>query len=68
MKNVAELKPASINRYLVSVKRYFSWAVDEGLLSRDPAKAVKLVPRVMPPPRHLSDKEEAALVAAAERY
>ncbi len=68
LKNVAELKPASINRYLVSVKRYFSWAVDQGLVSRDPAKAVKLVPRVVPPPRHLSDKEEAALVSAAERY
>ncbi|MEJ7816066.1 MAG: tyrosine-type recombinase/integrase [Rubrobacter sp.] len=68
MKNVAELKPASINRYLVSVKRYFSWAVDAGLLSRDPAKAVKLVPRVVPPPRHLTDKEEAALVSAAERH
>lgn len=68
LKNVAELKPASINRYLVSVKRYFSWAVDRGLISRDPAKAVKLVPRVVPPPRHLTDKEEAALVSAAERY
>lgn len=68
LKNVAELKPASINRYLISVKRYFSWAVDEGLVSRDPAKAVKLVPRVVPPPRHLTDKEEAALVAAVERY
>jgi integrase/recombinase XerC len=68
LKNVAELKPASINRYLISVKRYFSWAVDEGLVGRDPAKAVKLVPRVVPPPRHLSDKEEAALVAAVERY
>jgi integrase/recombinase XerC len=68
LKNVAELKPASINRYLVSVKRYFSWAVDAGFLSRDPAKAVKLVPRVIPPPRHLSGKEEAALVSAAERY
>ncbi len=68
LKNVAELKPASINRYLVSVKRYFSWAVDQGLVSRDPAKAVKLVPRVVPPPRHLSDREEAALVSAAERY
>lgn len=68
LKNVAELKPASINRYLVSVKRYFSWAVDNVLLSRDPAKAVKLVPRVVPPPRHLSDREEAALVSAAERY
>jgi integrase/recombinase XerC len=68
LKNVAELKPASINRYLISVKRYFSWAVDEGLVGRDPAKAVKLVPRVVPPPRHLTDKEEAALVSAAERY
>lgn len=68
LKNVAELKPASINRYLVSVKRYFSWAVDQGLVSRDPAKAVKLVPRMIPPPRHLSDREEAALVSAAERY
>jgi integrase/recombinase XerD len=68
LKNVAELKPASINRYLVSVKRYFSWAVDRGLVARDPAKAVKLVPRVVPPPRHLSDREEAALVSAAERY
>jgi integrase/recombinase XerD len=68
LKNVAELRPASINRYLISVKRYFSWAVDEELVSRDPAKAVKLVPRVVPPPRHLSDREEAALVSAVERY
>jgi integrase/recombinase XerD len=68
LKNVANLKPASINRYLVSVKRYFSWAMDQRLVSRDPAKAVKLVPRVVSPPRHLSDREEAALVSAAERY
>ncbi len=68
LKNVAELKPASINRYLVSMKRYFSWALDGGLVPRDPAKTVKLVPRVVPPPRHLSDREEAALVSAAERY
>ena len=68
LKNVSELKPASINRYLVSVKRYFSWALDQGLILRDPARAVKLVPRVVPPPRHLSDKEESALVAAAENY
>ena len=68
LKNVSELKPASINRYLVSVKRYFLWAVDQGLTSRDPARAVKLVPRVVPPPRHLSDKEESALVAAAENH
>ncbi|MDN5698373.1 MAG: phage integrase N-terminal SAM-like domain-containing protein, partial [Rubrobacter sp.] len=47
LKNVSELKPASINRYLVSVKRYFSWTVNQGLVARDPARAVKLVPRVV---------------------
>jgi integrase/recombinase XerC len=62
------LKPASINRHLISIKRYFGWAVDEELVSRDPAKVVKLVPRIVPPPRRLTDKEESALVAAVERY
>ena len=68
LKNALEMKPASINRHLISIKRYFGWATDEGLIPRDPSRAVKLVPRVVPPPRHLSDKEEAALVAAVERY
>ena len=68
LKNALELKPASINRHLISIKRYFGWATDEGLVGRDPAKVVKLVPRVVSPPRHLPDKEEAALVAAVERY
>lgn len=68
LKNALELKPASINRHLISIKRYFGWAVDEGRVSRDPGKAVKLVPRVVSPPRHLTDREEAALVAAVERY
>ncbi len=68
LKNVLRLKPASINRHLISIKRYFGWATDEGLVGQDPAKVVKLVPRVVPPPRHLSDKEETALVAAVERY
>ena len=68
LKNALEMKPASINRHLISIKRYFGWATDEGLVSRDPAKVVKLVPRIVPPPRHLTDKEEAALVAAVEQY
>jgi integrase/recombinase XerC len=68
LKNTLELKPATINRHLVSLKRYFGWAADEGLVGRDPAKAVRLIPRVVPPPRHLTDREEAALVAATERY
>jgi integrase/recombinase XerC len=62
------LRPASINRALISLKRYFTWAVDAGLIARDPAKVVKLVEQVDPPPRFLSDREEDALVAAVSRH
>ena len=65
---VLGLKPATINRHLVSLKRYLGWATDAGLLARDPAKAVKLVPSVPSAPRHLDDREESALVSAVARY
>ena len=60
-----KLKPASINRYLVSLKRYFDWAVNAGLIQRDPARPVKLVGEEKRAPRHITDQEEAALMAAA---
>lgn len=65
LQTVLRLKPASINRSLVTLKRYFSWAVDAGLVARNPASVVKLVAQEAQPPRHLTDVEEEALVAAA---
>lgn len=59
------LKPASINRALISIKRYCAWAVEAGILARDPAKVVKPVGQQTPAPRHLSDRDEEALLAAA---
>ena len=61
----AKLRPASVNRSLVSIKRYCAWAVETGLLPRDSSKPVKLVAQEPRPPRHLTDKEEEALIAAA---
>ncbi len=61
-------EPASINRTFISLKRFFAWAVDAGLIARDPAKVVKLVEQVDPPPRFLSDREEDALIAAVSRH
>ncbi|MGI8912810.1 MAG: tyrosine-type recombinase/integrase [Chloroflexota bacterium] len=58
------LSPATINRHLVSLKRYCAWAHEQHLVAVDPGKPVKLVPRVPQPPRQFSDREEAALVAA----
>jgi len=65
---VARLAPATSNRHLVSLKRYCAWACDRGLVALDPARPVKLVPRVPTPPRHLSDKEEAALLAVVTAH
>ena len=68
LQTVVGLRPATINRHLVSLKRYFAWTVDTGLLARDPARIVKLIPRTPQPPRHLSDREEAALMAAVSQH
>lgn len=63
LQHTLHLKPASVNRSLISLKRYFSWVTDTGRLKRNPAKVVKLVEQEAPPPRHLNDQEEQALVA-----
>ena len=63
---VMGLKPATINRRLITLKRFFDWAVSESKIRRDPSKLVKLVPEEKVSPRQMTDKEEAALIAAAE--
>ena len=62
------LKPATINRRIVTLKRFFGWAVAEGLINRDPSKPIKMVPEEKASPRQMTDKEEAALMAAVENY
>jgi integrase/recombinase XerD len=57
-------KPNSVNRALISLKRYFGWAVQKQLISYDPSIPVKLVGEEEHAPRHLEDEEEQALVAA----
>lgn len=64
LQSTMRLKPATINRYLISLKRYFSWAMDAALIQHDPARVVKLVNQEVATPRHLSDTEESALMAA----
>ncbi len=61
-----ELKPATINRRVLTLKRFFGWAVLESKIHRDPSKPVKLVPEERVSPRNITDKEEVALIATAE--
>jgi integrase/recombinase XerD len=58
------LKPASVTRALISTKRYVAWAVETGVLGRNVAAPVKLIPYEPTAPRHLDDHEEEALLAA----
>src|SRR5258708_20818021 len=63
-----EQKPASINRALLSLKRYFHWACSQQLVSSDPSVPVKLVGEPSVPPRHLRDQEDLALIEAVNKY
>lgn len=67
LQHTMQLQPNSINRALISIKRYCGWCVDQGLLSHNPATVVKLVPATFASPRHLSDQEEEALIRVVTR-
>jgi len=67
LQQTLQLKPTSVNRALVTLKRYFAWLVAREQLTYNPAKVVKLVGEEAIPPRHLDDQEEQALVAAVTK-
>ena len=64
LQNTLNLKPSTVNRTLMSLKRYFAWTRKTQLVQSDPASLIKFVPKEASPPRHLSNEEEDALVAA----
>jgi len=64
LQTVVKLRPASVNRSLISLKSYCAWAQMAGLMAKDPARTVKLVAEEPRPPRHLTDQQESALIAA----
>lgn len=68
LQTVVQLRPTTISRQLISVKRYFARALATQQITRDPSRAVKAIPQEVAPPRHLTDQEEHALVAAVEQH
>ncbi len=63
LQQALHLKPNSVNRSLISLKRYFAGLLARERIRHDPAKVVKLVGEEASSPRHLDDQEEQALVA-----
>jgi integrase/recombinase XerD len=66
LQNTLRLKPSTVNRTLMSLKRYFAWISKTLRIQFDPARPIKFVPKEVASPRHLSDEEEEALVAAVK--
>lgn len=62
LQHTCELMPASVNRALISIKRYCAWAVEVGQMGRDPARGVKMVGRAEGGTHHITDKEEESLI------
>lgn len=62
------LKSSSINRALMSLKRYFAWTVKEQLIQGDPTDTIKFLSKEATAPKHLEDEEENALVAAVNTH
>jgi integrase/recombinase XerD len=58
------LKPSTVNRTLLSLKRYFAWARKTQLVQSNPASPIKFLPKEVSTPRHLDNDEEDTLVAA----
>jgi integrase/recombinase XerC len=62
-----ELAPATINRRLQAVRKFYSFAMETGLMESNPASEVKLAPNKLgSPPRALSPAEVASLLQAVQ--
>ena len=59
--------PATINRRLQAVRKFYSFAMETGLTESNPASEVRLIPNPGPnPPRALASEEVAGLLQAVQ--
>ena len=68
MQNEIKLMPATINRRIITLKRFFDWAIDSDLITVNPSKQIKLVPAEKTSPRRMTEKEESQFINAVEQY
>jgi site-specific recombinase XerD len=59
--------PATINRRLQAVRKFYSFAMETGRTESNPASRVQLIPKPVPdPPRALDSQEVTSLLAAVQ--
>jgi site-specific recombinase XerD len=63
---VKKYKPSTINRRLAALRAYFSWAINEGMISEDPVR-VRNVEEPQTAPRSISEREYHRLLRAVQK-
>jgi integrase/recombinase XerD len=63
---VQRRKPATVNRHLAALKKFFTWAKGAGLITELPTDTVKSVPQAPRAPHALEKREVDRLIRMAE--
>lgn len=64
---VERRKASTVNRRLAALSALMAWAVQQGLVERDPTHGVRHVPQVNGGPKYLDKKQQYALHRAIEK-
>lgn len=67
LQTVKKYKPATINRRISTLRAFFSWAIEKGLVEESPVQ-VRNVEEPQTAPRSLDEKTYLRLLRAAQRY
>lgn len=59
------VQPTSRNTYVATIRVFFAWATERGLIDRDPALTVRRAKTPKRPPRRIPGEQVAALIAAS---
>ncbi len=66
LQNVEKKAVSTINRNLVTVRRFFQWGVDHGLIVLNPVKGVKEIRKQIPAPKGLEPNQVRRLLREIE--
>ena len=64
---VQRLKASTINRWVAAIRKYLDWAISQGMIENNLARAIKIMQRPSQPVRWLNKKEQHALQQAIEK-
>ena len=65
---VERRKPATVNRRLAGLKKFFAWAQGSRLIAESPAAGIKGLGAIQPSPKALEKREVDRLVRTVERH